>query len=306
VEFPFVIKDGSIKWFGQYSTLIYKDDKPVGFHVIGYDITSRKIAEEELNKANVALEKRVQDRTHDLAQAMERLQEALEREKELSELKSRFVRMISHEFRTPLTSILSHTEILQRYSEQLENNKREKMYKGIVDSVHRMTNLLEDVLEFGKSNPVISFNPNLYDPSALFKEIIAQVQTLHTERNINFSVAGIEEKVCFDLKLMRLIITNLISNALKYSPKNLPIDIFLLVEENRLYFTIADHGKGMNDQELEHLFEPFYRGENVETIAGTGLGLSIVKRSIERHGGTISIQSEIGHGTCFTVEIPLP
>lgn len=305
VEFPFIVKTGEIKWFGQYSTLIFKDSEPTGFHVIGYDITSRKIAEEELNKANIALEKRVEERTKELERTLERLQTALLREKELSELKSRFVAMISHEFRTPLTSILSSTEILHRYEAGMTLDKKERMYSVIINSVHHMTHLLEDVLEFGRSDRAeLPFHPQPYSPEFLFKGIIKHFQSQYADRTIMLSFSGYEGDVSFDRKLVHVIVTNLLSNALKYS--QLPVEVALSVEENIMRFTVSDHGIGMNTEELQYLFEPFYRGKKVETITGTGLGLSIVKQSVERHKGTISIQSEVGKGTQVTITIPLP
>ncbi|MES2764895.1 MAG: PAS domain-containing sensor histidine kinase [Bacteroidota bacterium] len=306
VEFPFVTKSGAIRWFGQYSTLICKESEPVGFHVIGYDITSRKIAEVELNKANIALERRVEERTGELGKTLERLQGALEREKELSELKSRFVTMISHEFRTPLTSILSNTEILQRYGEHIEKPKREKMYTVIVESIRHMTHLLEDVLEFSRANHTkLSFHPDSHNPLTVFEDIVEQARTIHSEREILLQFSGKRENVCFERKLLRVIVTNLLSNALKYSPKTSPVEITLHVEERTMHFTVSDYGIGMNEEELQNLFEPFYRGKSVETIHGTGLGLSIVQQSVERHDGKISVQSEAGKGTRFSVELPI-
>ncbi|HYF02860.1 MAG TPA: PAS domain-containing sensor histidine kinase [Patescibacteria group bacterium] len=307
VEFPFVVKSGGIKWFSQYSTLIFKDGKPHGFHIIGHDITSRKIAEEELNKANVALEKRVADRTTELEKALERLEHALEKEKELGELKSRFVTMISHEFRTPLTSILSGVELLQRYSQHLTEDKREAMFRTIIESVHHMTHLLEDVLEFGKShNPAqISFQPESSDITAVFKDIVRLAQSSNTSRVITLSLNGDYPKVNFDRKLLRIIITAILSNALKYSAKTTPVDIDVSLLPDMLRFSITDAGTGIPPQDIPHLFDPFYRGKKAETIAGTGLGLTMVKQSVERHGGSISVESEVGKGSTFTVVIPL-
>jgi PAS domain S-box-containing protein len=305
VEFPFVIKNGDIKWFGQYSALIYKDGEPMGFHVIGYDITSRKIAEEELNKANIALEKKVHERTAELEGILERLKGALEREKELNELKTRFVTMISHEFRTPLTGILSNTEILERYGDKISEEQRKKMFGAIIDSIHHMTHLLEDVLDVSKATEAkLSVTPVPFNIRAFFEEIIAQAHLANIERQFVFSASGENMNVLCDRKLLRLIVTNLISNALKYSPKTTPIKIILVVESSHIYFTVTDHGIGMGQEDLQHLYEPFYRSKHVETITGTGLGLSIVKQSVERHNGRISVQSEVGKGTRFTVEIP--
>ncbi|MGQ9850747.1 MAG: PAS domain S-box protein [Aggregatilineaceae bacterium] len=245
------------------------------------DITERKRAEEELRKA-------------------------LEKERELSDLKTRFVSMASHEFRTPLTTIVSSTEILERYFDRLEPDQKAKHFQRVRAASHHMTQLLDEVLLLGRAEAdQLQFRPQQIDIVALAQEVLEQVQP-GAAPGVRFeeSFQCPQPVLWLDEKLMRHILTNLLSNAVKYSPQGGTVRFMLACTGQELLIRVQDEGIGIPPKDLEHLFEPFHRGENVGTIQGTGLGLAITKRAVDLHGGTIVCESVVGAGTTFTVRIP--
>ncbi len=246
------------------------------------DITERKRAEEELRKM-------------------------LEKERELSDLKTRFVSMASHEFRTPLTTIVSSTEILERYFDRLGADQKAKHFQRVRAASQHMTQLLDEVLLLGRAEAdQLQFRPEQLDILALAQEVLEAVQ-LSASPGIHFetSFECLQPWLWLDEKLMRHILTNLLSNAVKYSPQGGTVRFTLASDGEELLICVQDEGIGIPPKDLEHLFEPFHRGENVGTIQGTGLGLAITKRAVDLHQGTIACESVVGAGTTFTIRIPL-
>ncbi len=260
------------------------DEKSTVTMLIGYgiNITDRKKAEREIA-------------------------DALAQQQELNELKSRFVSMISHEFRTPLSTILSSAQLLEKYWDTFTEEKRKKHFPKIEIAVSRMTSLLDDVLFIGRtdSNKAV-FTPKILNIRAYCQDVIEEVSMIGygTDR-VDFAFEGTIEDVMADDKLLRHILVNLLSNAVKYSPREMRVEFLLRVHpDTGMYFRISDHGIGIPAEELPRLFEVFHRASNVGNVQGTGLGLSIVKRSVELHGGRISVDSKEGIGTTFIVELP--
>jgi PAS domain S-box-containing protein len=232
---------------------------------------------------------------------------ALEKTQELSELKSRFISIASHEFRTPLTTIFSASELLEHYGDKWPRVKELLYLKQIQDSVTHMTGLLEDVLiisagEAGK----LKLEPTPLNIAEFCQSLIAEVKLGKNFRHaLHFTHSTETAQVNLDEKLLRHILSNLLSNAVKYSPENQPITFNLTVDAKMIVFEIIDQGIGIPVEDQLHLFDLFHRAGNVGTIAGTGLGLSIVKKAVDLHHGTIDVKSEIGAGTQFTVSLPI-
>jgi PAS domain S-box-containing protein len=257
------------------------DDYPGGVVCNLRDISERKRAEEQLLKA-------------------------LERERELSELRSRFVSMVSHEFRTPLTSIVSSSELLECYLDHMNVKQKEKHFNRIRDSVRYMTQLLEDVLILGRADTGRQkFSPKPLDLEKLCQDILEEIR-LDARPNIHFVYhsTGDCHTVVLDERLLRHILTNLLSNAVKYSPKGGTVGLELHRDDERILISVSDEGIGIPQKDLDRLFEPFHRGDNVGDIKGTGLGLAITQRAVTLHGGTISVESKVGVGTTLTVTMP--
>ena len=234
------------------------------------------------------------------------IQRALEKTQELSELKSRFISIASHEFRTPLTTIFSASELLEHYGDRWTREKQVSYLKQIQTSVRHMTRLLDDVLlisaeEAGK----LKFEPVRLDIIEFCKTLVEEFRLGQDCRHsLNFVFAAESQWAEIDEKLLRHILSNLLSNAAKYSPEHQPIEFSLMANPEEVTFTITDHGIGIPPEDQLHLFELFHRATNVGTIAGTGLGLAIVKKAVTLHGGEINFTSEVGSGTQFMVSIP--
>ncbi len=235
------------------------------------------------------------------------LRQSLAQEKELSDLKSRIITTVSHEYRTPLTTIQSSAELLEVYRHKWDNDKQLKHFHRIQSTVKHMTTLINDVLFVNKAEfDKLDFNPALIDLASFFQELVDELQcTVSNSHYLTFVNLHECGQGNFDVKLLRQILTNLISNAIKYSPKGGTVKINLTCEDNHIIFQVIDQGIGIPIEDQEHLFKSFNRASNVGTIAGTGLGLSIVKKCVERQGGQITVKSEIGVGTTFTVRLPL-
>ncbi|MEB3338169.1 MAG: ATP-binding protein [Leptolyngbyaceae bacterium] len=242
-----------------------------------------------------------------LKQAEEDIQKALLREKELNELKSRFISMVSHEFRTPLSTILLYVELLQHYGQNWDAAKKEQQFQRIQEAIKTMTRLLEDVLTIGKADAEkLSLNPVPLNLEEFCGELIAEAH-LTTKEQVQIELIQESQSsiVYLDQKLVNQILTNLISNAIKYSPNGGKITLTLSCQSETIQFQVQDQGIGIPAKDQQHLFEAFYRATNVGTISGTGLGLAIVKKCVDLHNGTITVNSEEGKGTLFTVVLPL-
>lgn len=235
------------------------------------------------------------------------LRRALEREKELSVLKSRFISMASHEFRTPLATILSSSELLRRYSDRMSADSARAHFETIEASVHHITQMIDDVLIIGKADEGrLSFSPAALDLVSFCRELIAEAA--HPEsaaQRIRFSSSEPVLEAYADKNLIRQIVTNLLSNALKYSPAPLPVDFSLRRTGDNIVFTVADQGIGIPAQDQAPLFDAFHRGSNVGHIEGSGLGLAILKRAVDLHHGEIRFESVENVGTTFDVCLPI-
>jgi PAS domain S-box-containing protein len=277
------------------------------------DITERFKYQESIKKLNTELEIRVKERTEELAEAINRLAEskrevmqALERERELNELKSRFITTASHEFRTPLGTILSSVSLIARYQNKEDQEKREKHVERIKSAVNNLTEILNDFLSLEKlEEGIIRNNPKTIHIEKFIKDIIEEMRALlksgqyiHYQHNGDFEIE-------IDSQLLKNVLINLISNAIKYSPENKEIWVNSEVANGNIKIDVIDQGIGIPDQDKPHLFERFFRANNVSNIQGTGLGLNIVKKYIELMNGEISFKSQCGKGTTFTVIIPV-
>jgi len=242
--------------------------------------------------------------------AQQELIEALEKERELGELKSRFVSMTSHEFRTPLAIISSSAGLLQSYGDKLNQEKKDKHLNRIQSSVTHMTDLLNDVLTISKAEAnKLEFNPQPLNLKKFCYDLIDEIKLGYSNHHIHLSFGtNLENNSEFnfnlDRKLLRHIFSNLLSNAVKYSPEQSNVHFNCEWIENNFIFKIKDQGIGIPTEDIPHLFESFHRCQNVGNIQGTGLGLAIVKHSVELHQGVIDVTSKIDRGTTFTITIP--
>ncbi|MGQ2981294.1 MAG: sensor histidine kinase, partial [Polaromonas sp.] len=235
--------------------------------------------------------------------------EALEQQKELNQLRSRFVAMTSHEFRTPLATILSSGEILKHYGDRLPAQEKSDTLDTIAASVQRMMRMLDRVLLIGKGEArMLEFEPRVLDLQALCRRLVEEARLQHAgsrcELQLDYAVGT--QAGLFDEKLLRHIFGNLLSNALKYSPQGGRVLFRVSADAQGVVFEVTDQGIGIPEDELGHLFESFHRASNVGSIPGTGLGLAIVRNAVDMHGGSLSVSSRVGAGSCFTVRLPQP
>lgn len=233
------------------------------------------------------------------------LQQALQKEKELGELKSRFISMASHEFRTPLTAIRATADTLLLYRQKLPVEQIDKRLAKIQEQVSYLSGIIEDVLQLARLQARrVEHNPIGFDLQLLGHTIMDELASQFGGGRIVYHCDAALCAVTLDPKLMRQIMTNLISNALKYSPVTHPVYVDLTYQQAMLILQVRDEGIGIPVADLAHLYEPFHRAANVGVIAGTGLGLVITKESVELQGGTLHVTSQLGVGTTFTVCIP--
>ena len=234
------------------------------------------------------------------------LTDNLVKEKELSALKTRFISIVSHEFRTPLSVINTSADILMLYSPRLTTERQIQHLSNIVDHVKNLNSMIDDVLMIGTNQTVgLNFQPSLLLPQTVCETIIKEIQSTTSSHIIHFSISGECKEISLDKNLLNHILTNLLSNAIKYSPKSQDIYLDLHCNDDYVKFTVKDNGIGIPDLDKEHLFDEFHRAENAINIQGTGLGLSIVKEATEAHGGHIQIDSQEGVGTTFIIVIPI-
>ncbi|MBD1806256.1 HAMP domain-containing histidine kinase [Microcoleus sp. FACHB-SPT15] len=261
-------------------------------------LRQRAIAMAQMNKD---LENRVRERTSELEQA-------LEREKELSSLKSRLVATISHEYRTPLTTIQSSAELLEHYSHKWTQEKKLTHLQRIQASTKHLSDLVSDVLFIGKAEAdKLEFNPVPLDLEGFCRELVEQMQLLSVTNEITliFHSQGNCTNASLDERLLRQILTNLLSNAIKYSPRGSTVRFDLECIGGDATLRIKNSGIGIPAEDLPRLFDSFHRASNVGAIPGTGLGLAIVKKCVDLHGGQITVDSVEEVNTTFTVILPL-
>ncbi len=239
-------------------------------------------------------------------QQAEAIQRTLAQEKELSELKLRFFSMVSHEFRTPLSIILGSAQLLAQSEQQWTKEKKLKNLHRIQSSARSMNQLLTDILTLTRAEAgKLEFHPVLIDLEAFCINLIEDLQfSTQPQHSIKFISQSNCTHAKLDENLLYSILSNLLSNAIKYSPQKGIILLILSCTPEMIIFQVQDSGIGIPLESQQHLFEPFYRGNNVGKIVGTGLGLAVVKKCLELHQGEISVESEVGVGTTFTVRIP--
>lgn len=256
---------------------------------------------------NASLETRVAERTAELAAAKDDLARALSQERELSELKTRFVSLVSHEFRTPLGVTMSAVEVLRHYRERITPEKHEELLEDIHSATLRMSGMMEQVLLLGRAEEgKIDWRPSPLDlPELCSKLVDEELSSTHRRCPVQLTVEGEFSDALMDEALVRHIIGNLLSNAVKYSPEGSPVDFHLRREGDEAVFTVQDRGIGIPAVDQPRLFEAFQRASNVGETPGTGLGLLLVKRCVELHHGSIDVQSQEGTGTTFTVRLPV-
>jgi signal transduction histidine kinase len=253
----------------------------------------------ELNVYKESLEDQVKSRTI-------KLEESLDREKELGLLKSRFVTMASHEFRTPLTTINATSDIILKYADKMSQDDINLRLQTIKNEVVDMTSMLEDVLILGKSDAQkLEYNPEFLDVVSLVKDIIAGYQLSDADnRDIIYHQSSPVIMLTLDKKWIKNIVINLISNAVKYSDKDTAVEVSINEDKAGVSLSFKDYGIGIAQEDIKNLFEPFYRASNVGDIPGTGLGLIVLQKAIELHNGKIKIESELGKGSNFIVTLP--
>lgn len=239
---------------------------------------------------------------------LDEIRSALEREKELSILKTRFFSMASHEFRTPLSTALAAAQVLENCQDEWDNSdKRLRNLHRIQDSIKNMVQLLDDILTINRAEAgKLTFNPTVFDLEVLCHQLVEEMQlNASPQHNLTLSCHGAVVPVYLDEKLVTSILTNLLSNAIKYSPQGGAIDLSLTFQTDQVTLKVADQGIGIPQNDHNQLFEPFHRGKNVRTIPGTGLGLVVVKKCVDLHQGSIHITSEVSQGTTCLVTLPL-
>lgn len=270
------------------------------------NLIRNQILEREREQLNQQLERRVEERTQQLAAQTERLAQALEKEHELNGLQRQFVSMVCHEFRTPLAIIDGNAQRIMKRCEKMPPDRVRDILGRVRLSVSRLIDLMESVLSASK----LEAGAIKMDPAACnLAEMITEVANNHRELNpaykIETEIAGLPESFVVDIKLMRQVVSNLLSNAIKYSPEGAQVRIEATsCEDGAVKIAVRDQGVGIPADELENLFQRFFRASTSTGIAGTGIGLHMVKTLVDMHDGHIDVDSDVGVGTIFTVCLP--
>ena len=304
-------------------------ESPNGKFVIAFviDITVRKQHEENLRQKtgelekiskqvkemNAELEGKVEDRTIMLRETLAQLEksknelaESLQKEKELGDLKTRFVSTVSHEFRTPLGAILSSSYLLNQYIERRDFEKCARHITKITESVKHMSSMLEDLLSLGKLEEGLiqaKFDP--FDFNKFVAEVVSEMQELAKKDQKIVLNTSVNTEPTTDKRLLKNVLLNLIGNAIKFSEEGASIIIDCLTNDGLINISVTDSGIGISKEDQEHLFERFFRAHNAANIQGTGLGLHIISKYLELLNGSIFIESELGKGSTFTIKIPI-
>ena len=281
-------------------------DKVKAFSVGGVDYITKPFHIEEVI-ARVENHLAIRSLQKKLQASEAETRRALAKEKELNRLKSEFVAMVSHDFRTPLTSIQGFSELLCYQDDKLSPPERSRYFEKIGLAVDRMLELVDQVLTIGSLEASeATLKVSLLDLREFCQDLIETLQITTGEQHpIQCHIEGNCHQVWLDEGLLRPILTNLLSNAIKYSPKGGDIQLNLACQSSQVVFVVRDQGIGIPAKDQSHLFEAFHRCSNVGQIKGTGLGLAIVRQCVEAHQGTISVESQVGAGTAFTVTLPL-
>ena len=314
-EFPVEISLGQFKNGDEQFAIAYIADiskRKLNEEKILLQQAEMELVNEEMKKLNANLEATVNSRTNELQLTLnalkaskEELTLSLEKEKEVNDLKSRFVSMASHEFRTPLSTILSSISLLSKYISTEDQHKRDKHIDRIKSSVKTLTDILNEFLSLGRiEEGKVDVKSEEFDISEFFKDLINEMSVLlKPGQNFQFKHLG-QTHTYTDSHLLKHVMINLISNAIKFSPENTFINIETEVTDQNTLIKITDNGIGIPVSDQVHLFERFFRATNVTNIQGTGLGLHIVGRYIEILKGTIKYHSEFEKGSCFEILLP--
>jgi PAS domain S-box-containing protein len=282
-------RSGAERWvrIHRYPIRDEKDGRIIRFYGVAQDIDAEKRAE------LAAIER-------------EKLQIALDKERELNSVRINLMRTISHEFRIPLTMIALSLDILERYQRQIPSDQQVQRFAIIREQIAKITSMLDDIsLVLRGIDQFIAFRPVPIDLDALCRELIAQFgQTISSHHRITFNAKGSFEDVRLDSALVQRIITNLLTNAIKYSAPDTEIHLELWWEGDKIMLQVTDQGIGIPESDIDRIFDPFHRASNVGEIIGTGLGLNIVRNCVELHNGAITVRSIQGAGTSFIVSFP--
>ena len=291
------------------------------------DISVRKQQELQLQELNSQLEKKVEERTRELSRTVETLKavnlerdaeikkrieaqnktkEALKKEKELNELKTKFLSLVSHEFKTPLSGILTSAMLLGKYKLTEQQERRDKHIKTITDKVHYLNNILNDFLSIEKlETGKVNYRFTTFKISKVVNEVVYNANMLLKEGQTVKYPEDIDEYSMYqDEKTLELALSNLVNNAIKYSPENTLVDIEITQDDTHTTFKIKDNGMGIPKKDQKQIFNRYFRAENALLIQGTGIGLNIVKSHLENLGGTISFTSEENKGSEFIFKLP--
>lgn len=282
-----ITQDGETRWVDVVARTVEERGIVVGVAGALSDITIRKLSEEKMLVA-------------------------LERERELNELRSRFISVTSHEFRTPLTVIASSAGILEEYGDQVTPDHLRRHLRRIHNKVVEMDQLLDDILFISRDGAgKLSFNPTIFDEIQFCREIVEDIQSSTIYHRIVLQVTTDRESESsesmqpyLDQHLLRQILSNLLSNAVKYSPEGGNVYFELLLDSEKTVFRVSDEGIGIPTEDLPYIFDEFHRARNIGVMPGTGLGLAVTRRCVDLHKGRIHVESALGKGTTFTVTIP--
>lgn len=304
-EFPVEVSLGHYKLNGEDFAMAFVND-----------ITQRKETEDAIKQLNKHLEQQVKEGSQSLAYMVDKLseqiqetekkdlelQKALDKERELNELKSRFVSMASHEFRTPLSGILSSAYLLTQYKTTEQQPQRDKHIQRIISSVTNLTEILNDFLSVGKIDEgLVKVNYSNFDVKEQSVEITHEIHHLLKKgQNILYKHHG-DVIIALDQSMIRHIVINLLTNAIKFSPEDSPIEMFTEKTNKHFRLSVKDHGIGIPVEDQKDLFKRFFRSQNATNIQGTGLGLHIVHRYVDLMCGTVECKSEVGKGTEFII-----
>jgi signal transduction histidine kinase len=247
----------------------------------------------------------LQSATSELRQANALLAREREKERELGELKARFVSMTSHEFRTPLSVIVSSTDLLENYSERWDAERRRDHLERIRAAASSMDGMLDDILLIGRAEAgVLRAAPTTLNLDEFCRNLVEPMEySSARSHDIRYAYSG-EPIVSLDERLLSEVVGNLLSNALKYSPPGSEVDFGVVVSDEQCRFTVEDQGIGIPEEDTPRLFESFFRASNADQVKGSGLGLAVVKKAVEVQNGTVEVETRLGHGTKFIVRIP--
>jgi PAS domain S-box-containing protein len=302
-----VKKDGSVIWVEFRVTVIDWQRAPATQCVV-IDITDRKKAESELIEHRDHLQKLVDMATEKLQDSAEELKEALSKEKKLGELQRQFVSMASHEFRTPLAIIDTTAQRLksQANNKKLTTEDTVQRVEKIRGAVQRMTRLMESTLAAARiQEGKLKIEIESCDIGEVVREACTHQQDIASKHTISCDLAELPKIIQADTGAMEQILTNLLSNAVKYAPDAPDIEVKAFAEDDQVVISVRDHGLGIDADDLQSMFERFFRAKTSTGISGTGIGLNLVKMLVEEHGGTIDVESKKDEGSIFTVRLPI-